>query len=76
MASAKGVCLVTGVSGFVGLHVAKAAAEAGYTVRGTVRSIEKYKDTLSAIVPGLELVRPMQPSPTYPLVPHLLSPQP
>jgi dihydroflavonol-4-reductase len=54
--SDKGMCLVTGVSGFVGLHVAKAAVEAGYTVRGTVRSIERHKEALTSVVPSLELI--------------------
>eukprot|EP00035_Acanthoeca_spectabilis_P037249 m.44293 g.44293 ORF g.44293 m.44293 type:complete len:405 (+) comp8515_c0_seq1:23-1237(+) len=52
----KGKCLVTGVSGFVGLHTAKALVDAGYAVRGTVRSVERHKDALLAVVPSLELV--------------------
>lgn len=34
------VTLVTGVSGFIGAHVAKQLLEAGHKVRGTVRSLE------------------------------------
>eukprot|EP00035_Acanthoeca_spectabilis_P020825 m.434770 g.434770 ORF g.434770 m.434770 type:complete len:338 (-) comp17764_c0_seq1:127-1140(-) len=56
MAAAKGTWLVTGVSGFVGLNVAKAAADAGYHVRGTVRSIERHKEALTKVVPDIELV--------------------
>ena len=37
----KKTVLVTGVSGYLGLHVAKALLEHGYGVRGTVRSIGK-----------------------------------
>ena len=33
--------LVTGVSGYLGLHVAKALLERGYDVRGTIRSASK-----------------------------------
>ncbi|KAG0710408.1 putative uncharacterized oxidoreductase [Chionoecetes opilio] len=36
----EGVILVTGVSGYLGCHVAKQLLEAGYKVRGTVRSLE------------------------------------
>ena len=59
MAANKGTCLVTGVSGFVGLHVAKAALEAGYTVRGTVRSIAKHREAIDSVLgtaPAIELV--------------------
>ena len=34
--------LVTGVNGYVGSHVADQALEYGYTVRGTVRNIQKH----------------------------------
>ncbi|UKZ61633.1 uncharacterized protein TrAtP1_002892 [Trichoderma atroviride] len=33
--------IVTGVTGFVGSHIAKALLERGYRVRGTVRDVEK-----------------------------------
>ena len=33
--------LLTGISGYIGLHCAKQLLEAGYTVRGTVRSQAK-----------------------------------
>lgn len=48
--------LVSGVSGFVGLHVALAAQQAGYRVRGTVRSKHSCEEALTKICPGLELV--------------------
>ena len=39
---AKGsIVLVTGANGFIGAHVADQVLQAGYTVRGTVRSKEK-----------------------------------
>lgn len=41
--------LVTGISGYVGSHVALQLLQAGYTVRGSIRSLEKsakVKDTL------------------------------
>lgn len=49
------LCLVTGVSGFVGLHVAKAALAAGFKVRGTVRSIDRHRASILAAAPGIEL---------------------
>ena len=33
--------LVTGISGYIGLHCAKQLLEAGFFVRGSVRSVEK-----------------------------------
>ncbi|XP_063854037.1 LOW QUALITY PROTEIN: uncharacterized protein LOC135096465 [Scylla paramamosain] len=36
----RSLTLVTGVSGFIGAHVAKQLLEAGHKVRGTVRSLE------------------------------------
>jgi dihydroflavonol-4-reductase len=33
--------LVTGVTGFIGLHVARTLLEHGYSVRGSVRSMER-----------------------------------
>eukprot|EP00416_Gambierdiscus_australes_P045831 CAMPEP_0171104388 /NCGR_PEP_ID=MMETSP0766_2-20121228/60531_1 /TAXON_ID=439317 /ORGANISM="Gambierdiscus australes, Strain CAWD 149" /LENGTH=341 /DNA_ID=CAMNT_0011565007 /DNA_START=69 /DNA_END=1094 /DNA_ORIENTATION=- len=47
--------LVTGVSGFVGSHVAVAATERGYLVRGTVRSMD-FRAKLEELVPNIELV--------------------
>ena len=41
--------LLTGISGFLGGHVALALLEAGFTVRGTVRNADKahkVRDTL------------------------------
>ena len=43
--------LLTGISGYIGLHCAKELLEAGYAVRGTVRSQTKgqeVRDTLAA----------------------------
>mmetsp|Transcript_3639 Transcript_3639/g.11402 ORF Transcript_3639/g.11402 Transcript_3639/m.11402 type:complete len:365 (+) Transcript_3639:75-1169(+) len=51
----KGRVLVTGVSGFVGLHVAKACADAGYDVRGTVRPGCQQREAILAAVPSVEL---------------------
>jgi len=41
MADANGKVLITGVSGFIGKHLAREFLEHGYDVRGTVRAIEK-----------------------------------
>ena len=54
--------LLTGVSGFLGGHVAKGLLAAGYQVRGSVRSLakaDKVRDTLTkagADVSRLEFV--------------------
>lgn len=40
-ALSKKTVLITGVSGYLGLHVAKALLEKGYEVRGTIRSSSK-----------------------------------
>ena len=53
--SCKPKVLVTGISGYVASHVAKAALAAGYDVKGTVRSA-KLNAPLSAALPGVELV--------------------
>ncbi|CAB58730.1 Flavonol reductase/cinnamoyl-CoA reductase family protein [Schizosaccharomyces pombe] len=45
--------LVTGVTGFIGAHVAEQLLQAGYRVRGTVRSMEK-ADELIRLNPGLK----------------------
>jgi dihydroflavonol-4-reductase len=45
--------LVTGISGYVGLHIAKELLEGGYDVVGSVRSLEKsasVRSALSAVV--------------------------
>ena len=41
VANGQGKVLLTGVSGFIGLHCAKQLIETGFKVRGTVRSLEK-----------------------------------
>ena len=43
------IVLVTGVSGYLGLHVAKALIERGYQVRGTVRSLSKEPSVREAL---------------------------
>ena len=35
--------LLTGASGFIGLHCVKQLIQSGFKVRGTVRSLEKQK---------------------------------
>ncbi|EPX72005.1 NADPH-dependent methylglyoxal reductase GRE2 [Schizosaccharomyces octosporus yFS286] len=42
--SGQGLVLVTGVTGFIGAHVAVSLVQSGYAVRGTVRSMEKAED--------------------------------
>lgn len=37
--SSKGIVLISGVNGYIGSRIAEAYLEAGYSVRGTVRSI-------------------------------------
>ena len=42
MVSAKPIVLITGVSGYIGCHVARVFVEdGGFEVRGTVRNLEK-----------------------------------
>jgi dihydroflavonol-4-reductase len=41
--------LVTGVSGFIGLHVAKTLLERGYSVRGTLRSLKRVEALRQAL---------------------------
>jgi nucleoside-diphosphate-sugar epimerase len=48
--------LVTGVSGFVGAHVARALVQEGYKVRGTVRSLGQEQALREVIGANLELV--------------------
>ncbi|EIM82216.1 NAD-P-binding protein [Stereum hirsutum FP-91666 SS1] len=42
-----GVVLVTGITGFIATHTAKAFLEAGYTVKGTARSAGKAEEWIS-----------------------------
>lgn len=42
-AMSKGIVCISGVTGYIGAHVAKEFLEHGYTVRGTVRSLTKKK---------------------------------
>ena len=53
--SCKPKLLVTGISGYVASHVAKAALAAGYDVRGTVRSA-KLNAPLAVALPEVEVV--------------------
>ena len=39
------VVIVTGITGFIGTHVAKVLVDEGYKVRGTVRSLSNAKKT-------------------------------
>jgi nucleoside-diphosphate-sugar epimerase len=52
------LCLVTGVSGYVGSWIAKILTEQGFRVRGTVRNLaDREKVTLvTALLPDVELV--------------------
>ena len=43
--------VVTGASGFIGKHIVKALLDAGYTVRGSVRSDAKADETRAAVGP-------------------------
>ena len=45
----KQLVLVTGVSGYLGLHVAKTLLDRGYQVRGTVRSLSKEPSVREAL---------------------------
>lgn len=51
------LCLVTGVSGYLASWLAKNLLDAGFRVRGTVRSLADTEkvDTMRALLPGLEL---------------------
>ena len=44
--------VVTGVSGFIGKRIAKEMLDAGYRVRGTVRSDAKAEETRLALAPS------------------------
>jgi nucleoside-diphosphate-sugar epimerase len=52
------VCVVTGVSGYLGSWIARELLEQGYRVRGTVRSLKDpiRNHAISALLPGVELV--------------------
>ena len=50
MAENGGRVLVTGISGFVGKHVALRAAQAGYRIRGTVRNAAKGAQTRKTLL--------------------------
>lgn len=56
-----GKVLVTGVTGYIGAHAAKALVDAGYTVRGTVRNLadDTKNEFLRRIIPSekLEIVQ-------------------
>ena len=46
--------VVTGVSGYLGLHIAKELLEAGYTVVGTIRDSKKIKSVTDALDPVVD----------------------
>ncbi|KAI9338743.1 NAD(P)-binding protein [Obelidium mucronatum] len=48
------LALVTGISGFIGAHVARELLEQGFTVRGTVRSQEKADQVRDVLAPYLK----------------------
>jgi dihydroflavonol-4-reductase len=52
------LCFVSGVSGFLGSWIAKELVDAGFRVRGSVRSLDDAErvSTLCGILPGVELV--------------------
>ncbi|KAJ1543358.1 hypothetical protein HK096_008551 [Nowakowskiella sp. JEL0078] len=52
MAEVKPIVLVTGITGFVGSHVANQLLSAGYRVRGTLRSLKKKDEVFNKIVPS------------------------
>ncbi len=49
--------LLTGISGYIGLHCAKILLEKGYTVVGTVRSTKRKKRLLRHLIQILFLLR-------------------
>ncbi|WP_088343323.1 MULTISPECIES: aldehyde reductase [Rhodomicrobium] len=51
--SFRGHVLVTGASGFIAKHIVSRLLEAGYRVRGTVRSAAKGEEVLRAVRPAL-----------------------
>lgn len=52
--------LISGVNGYLGMWITRRFLEAGYTVRGTVRNVEKagphIKKTFASFIDKLELV--------------------
>lgn len=52
------LCLVTGITGYVASWIGKDLLEAGYRVRGTVRSLQDAEKihTMRELLPGVELV--------------------
>lgn len=49
--SSKGVVLITGINGFIAAHTAKAFLDAGYSVRGTARSLASTKGLEEVLKP-------------------------
>lgn len=49
--------VVTGVSGYLGLHIAKELLDAGYSVVGTIRSRDKEAVVLEALEPVVETAK-------------------
>jgi dihydroflavonol-4-reductase len=52
--SSRGTVVVTGASGYIAKHIVQQLLDAGYHVRGTVRSAKRGEDVLSAVAPLLE----------------------
>jgi len=59
MSTNKGLVLVSGASGYVGSHVTKAFLEAGYAVRGTVRSLNN-KEKIAHLQKMIDEGKPLE----------------
>ena len=44
--------LLTGISGYIGLHCASELLKEGFSVRGTVRNAAKHAEVSDTITPG------------------------
>ncbi len=52
--SSRGIVVVTGASGYIAKHIVQQLLDAGYHVRGTVRSAKRGDEVVTAVVPLLE----------------------